>query len=38
MPYFDGVSGRVYYRSWDAPDARAGIVFLHGYGEHSGLY
>lgn len=38
MPHFTGVAGRVYYRFWEVPDARAGIVFLHGYGEHSGLY
>lgn len=38
MPFFDGVAGRVYYRSWPAAEPRAGVVFLHGYGEHSGLY
>jgi len=39
MPYFDGVTGRVYYRAWRAPAPRtAAVVFLHGFGEHSGLY
>jgi alpha-beta hydrolase superfamily lysophospholipase len=39
MPYFDGVTGRVYYRAWRVPGPRtAAVVFLHGFGEHSGLY
>jgi len=38
MPYFDGARGRVYYRHWSTPEPRAAIVFLHGFGEHSGLY
>jgi alpha-beta hydrolase superfamily lysophospholipase len=38
MPFFDGATGRVYYRHWSLPQARAGLVFLHGFGEHSGLY
>jgi alpha-beta hydrolase superfamily lysophospholipase len=38
MPFFDGAEGRVYYRSWPAATPRAGVVFLHGYGEHSGFY
>ena len=39
MPHFDGVTGRVYYRAWRVPPPRAAaIVFLHGFGEHSGLY
>jgi alpha-beta hydrolase superfamily lysophospholipase len=38
MPYFDGVDGRVHYRTWFAGDPRAAVVFLHGFGEHSGLY
>ncbi len=39
MPYFEGVSGSVYYKSWRvAPPRRAAVVFLHGFGEHSGLY
>jgi alpha-beta hydrolase superfamily lysophospholipase len=37
MPTFDGVTGRVYYKVWRCP-AQASIVFLHGFGEHSGLY
>ena len=39
MPYFDGAAGRVYYRAWRAPEPReAAVVFLHGFGEHSGVY
>jgi alpha-beta hydrolase superfamily lysophospholipase len=38
MPFFDGASGHVYYRHWSTPDPRAALVFLHGFGEHSGLY
>ncbi len=38
MPYFEGVDGRVYYKFWPATERRATVVFLHGFGEHSGLY
>jgi alpha-beta hydrolase superfamily lysophospholipase len=38
MPFFDGRVGRVYYRHWAAAQPRAVLVFLHGFGEHSGLY
>jgi alpha-beta hydrolase superfamily lysophospholipase len=39
MPIFDGVAGRVYYKAWRVPAPRAAaVVFLHGFGEHSGLY
>jgi alpha-beta hydrolase superfamily lysophospholipase len=38
MPYFDGVTGQTYYKRWNAPRPKAVIVFLHGYGEHSGFY
>lgn len=39
VPYFDGVAGRVYYKAWRSePPVKAQIVFLHGFGEHSGLY
>jgi pimeloyl-ACP methyl ester carboxylesterase len=38
MPEFEGVAGTVYYRHWSAPAPKAKVVFLHGYGEHSGLY
>jgi alpha-beta hydrolase superfamily lysophospholipase len=38
MPFFDGVSGRVYYRHWAAASPAAALVFLHGFGEHTGLY
>jgi alpha-beta hydrolase superfamily lysophospholipase len=38
VPFFDGVSGPVYYRHWDAASPRAAVVFLHGFGEHTGVY
>ncbi|OZF54257.1 alpha/beta fold hydrolase [Rhodococcus sp. 14-2470-1a] len=38
MPFFDGARGPIYYRHWAAEVPRANVVFLHGYGEHSGLY
>lgn len=38
MPYFDGATGRVYYRHWPSDQPRAALVFLHGFGEHTGLY
>ncbi len=38
MASFDGVQGSVHYRAWRSPRPRAAVVFLHGFGEHSGLY
>jgi len=38
VPFFEGVRGRVFYRRWQPPSTYAVIVFLHGYGEHSGFY
>jgi alpha-beta hydrolase superfamily lysophospholipase len=38
MPFLDLESGRAYYRHWAAADPRATVVFLHGFGEHTGLY
>lgn len=38
MSYLDGVIEKVYYRHWDVDSAKAAIVFLHGFGEHTGLY
>ena len=38
MPFFDGVLGPVYYRHWDAASPTAAVVFLHGFGEHTGVY
>jgi len=39
LPYFDGAAGRVYFRAWRAPGpTSAAVIFLHGFGEHSGLY
>jgi alpha-beta hydrolase superfamily lysophospholipase len=38
MPTFGGVTGRVYYKAWCVPASRAAaVVFLHGFGGHSGL-
>jgi alpha-beta hydrolase superfamily lysophospholipase len=38
MPFLDTDRGRAYYRHWAAPDPRAAVVFLHGFGEHTGVY
>jgi alpha-beta hydrolase superfamily lysophospholipase len=38
MPTFTGVRGAVHYREWLVDEPRANYVFLHGFGEHSGLY
>src|SRR5258708_3981289 len=38
MPFIDSEHGRAYYRHWAADDPRAAIIFLHGFGEHTGLY
>ena len=38
MPFLDHDLGRVYYRHWPAAAPRAAVIFLHGFGEHSGLY
>jgi alpha-beta hydrolase superfamily lysophospholipase len=38
MPFFDSEHGPVYYRHWAAEQPRAAVIFLHGFGEHSGLY
>ena len=42
MPFLETDSahpdGRAYYRHWAAPDPRAAVIFLQGFGEHTGLY
>lgn len=38
MPFLESRDTRAYYRHWAASDPRAAIVFLHGFGEHTGLY
>ncbi|MGV0835577.1 alpha/beta fold hydrolase [Mycolicibacterium thermoresistibile] len=38
MPFLDHDRGPVYYRHWAAAEPRAAVIFLHGFGEHSGLY
>lgn len=38
MPFLDDARGRVYYRHWSTAAPRAAVVFLHGFGEHAGLY
>lgn len=38
MPFIDHPKGRAYYRHWAAPEPRAAVVFLHGFGEHTGVY
>lgn len=38
MPFLTHPRGPVYYRHWPAARPSAAVVFLHGFGEHSGLY
>jgi alpha-beta hydrolase superfamily lysophospholipase len=38
MPFLDHERGRAYYRHWAAADPKATVIFLHGFGEHTGLY
>lgn len=38
MPFFDHELGRIHYRHWAVAEPRAAVVFLHGFGEHTGLY
>jgi alpha-beta hydrolase superfamily lysophospholipase len=38
MPFIDHERGRAYYRHWAAAEPRGAVVFLHGFGEHTGLY
>lgn len=38
MPFLESTGARAYYRHWAAADPRAAMVFLHGFGEHTGVY
>lgn len=38
MPFFEGVTGAVHYRSWTTAHPRLVLVFLHGLGQNSGNY
>ncbi|KHO19719.1 lysophospholipase [Mycolicibacterium setense] len=38
MPFIEHDRGRAYYRHWAVPGPRAAVVFLHGFGEHTGVY
>ena len=38
LTFFPGSRGRVHWRSWPVDDARAGVVFAHGFGQHTGHY
>lgn len=38
MPFLESGETRAYYRHWAASDPRAAVIFLHGFGEHTGLY
>src|SRR5690349_7339605 len=38
MPFLDHPRGRAYYRHWAADEPSASVVFLHGFGEHTGVY
>ncbi|WP_305094441.1 alpha/beta hydrolase [Prescottella sp. R16] len=38
MPFFAGATGQIHYRRWTVDAPRAGVVFLHGMGQHTGHY
>ena len=38
MPFIEHPRGRAYYRHWAAAEPRAAVIFLHGFGEHTGVY
>lgn len=38
MPFLEHPRGAVYYRHWAAAEPFAAVVFLHGFGENTGLY
>ena len=38
MPFIDHPKGHAYYRHWAAAGPRAAVIFLHGFGEHTGVY
>ena len=38
MPFLDHALGRIYYQHWAATAPRAAVIFLHGFGEHTGMY
>jgi alpha-beta hydrolase superfamily lysophospholipase len=38
MPFIEHPRGRAYYRHWAAAEPHAAVIFLHGFGEHTGLY
>ncbi len=38
MPFFDSDRARIYYRLWEVDEPVAGLLFLHGGGEHSGQF
>lgn len=38
MPFIEDDFGPAYFRHWAAAQPRAAVIFLHGFGEHTGLY
>jgi alpha-beta hydrolase superfamily lysophospholipase len=38
MPFIDHQQGKAYYRHWASAAPRAAVIFLHGFGEHTGVY
>lgn len=38
MPFLETPTARAYYRHWAAAEPRAAVIFLHGFGEHTGVY
>lgn len=38
MPFIEHPRGKAYYRHWASAEPRAAVIFLHGFGEHTGVY
>lgn len=38
LTFFPGAVGRVHWRCWPVDDARAAVVFAHGFNQHTGHY
>lgn len=38
LTFFEGATGRIHRRHWPVDEPRAGVVFAHGFGQHTGHY
>lgn len=38
LTFFSGATGRIHWRHWTVDEPRAGVVFAHGFGQHTGNY